>query len=165
MFDSYYDLRGKHATYVRFLSATTNRQDKEAKAAGVISTSIAIMTFAPLIGLAYNMKRELDNVSQDSYRIFAEAVIGHQKDLDFAYRLVMLAEKNDNLSSDDKINRAFREDENPEKLAANLELFYSYMRGGIEWLYEQFTDGATVKHEYLEKILTVVNLYKADFEL
>lgn len=64
---------------------------------------------------------------------------------------------------DEKIDRAFRYDEHPEKLAKNLELFHQYMRGGIEWLYEHFTDGTTTKEDYLEKVYEVVSLYKEDF--
>ena len=33
-----------------------------------------------------------------------------------------------------------------------MKLFNSYVRGGIEWLYEQFTSGATTRDEYIAKI-------------
>jgi len=153
MFNNDYELKGKYATYIRFLSATTNRLDKAAKAAAI----------APLIGLAYNKKVPEDNASNDTYSILASQIINHQADLDFAFRLVMLADNSAGLSSDDKIDRAFRQDEQPEKLAENLDLFHQYMRGGLEWLYEQFTDGATTKEDYLEKVYEVVSLYKEDF--
>ena len=39
------------------------------------------------------------------------------------------------------------------------------MRGGLEWLYEQFTDGATTKEDYLEKVYEIVSLYKEDFSI
>jgi hypothetical protein len=163
MFNNDYELRGKHATYIRFLSATTNRLDKTAKAAGIINTAVDIYVIAPIIGLAYNKKAAEDNSINDTYSILASQIINHQEDLDFAFRLVMLADKSTELSSDEKIDRAFRQDEQPEKLAKNLELFHQYMRGGIEWLYEHFTDGATTKEDYLEKVYEVVSLYKEDF--
>ena len=165
MFNGDFELKGKHATYIRFLSATTNRLDKTAKAAGIINTAVDIYAFAPLIGLAYNKKAAEDNSSNDTYNILASQIINHQADLDFAFRLVMLADNSMGLSSDDKIDRAFRQDEQPEKSVENLELFHQYMRGGLEWLYEQFTDGTTTKEDYLEKVYKVVNLYKEDFSI
>lgn len=163
MFDKPYILKGKHATFIRFLSAQTKINDRNAKGAFVVRTAVQIYAMSPLIGLAYNKPVSEDNESNDSYTIFGDAVLGHQSELDFAYRLVMLADNSAGLSNDEKISRAFKDDEDAEKLASNLNLFHRYMRGGLEWLYEQFTDGATVKEDYLEKIFEVVNLYKEDF--
>lgn len=163
MFNKPYLLKGKHAAYIRFLSAQTKVNDKNAKGAFVMRTAVEIYKTAPLIGLACNRKSPEDTQSNDSYTIFGDAVIGHQADLDFAFRLVMLADNSTGLFSDDKIDRAFRQDEQPEKLAENLEIFHQYMRGGLEWLYDHFTDGATTKEDYLEKVCEVVSLYKEDF--
>lgn len=162
MFNSDYELKGKHATYIRFLSATTTRLDKTAKVAGIISTAVEIYAIAPLIGLAYNMKFAEDNSSNDTYNILAEQIINHQTDLEFAFRLVMLADNSIKLSSDEKIDRAFRQDEQNEKLVENLESFHQYMRGGLEWLYEHFTDGATTKEDYLEKVYDVCKIYETE---
>lgn len=165
MFDKPYILKGKHATYIRFLSAQTKNNDKNAKGAFVIKTAVQIYAIAPLIGLAYKIMVSEDRESNDEYTIFGDAVINHQKELDFAYRLVMLTDNSTGLTDDEKISRAFKEDEEIDKLSSNLELFHQYMRGGIEWLYEQFTDGATTKENYLEKICEVVHLYKEDFNI
>jgi len=165
MFNKPYILKGKHATYIRFLSAQTRINDKNAKGAFVIKTAVDIYNIAPLIGVAYNLKADEDTNSTDSYTIFGDAMIQHQSNLEIAFRLVMLAENSSTLSSDEKISRAFREDEQPDKMAKNLDLFHQYVRGGIEWLYEQFTDGATTKEDYLEKVFEVVSLYKDDFSI
>lgn len=165
MFDKPYILKGKHATYIRFLSAQTKINDRNAKGAFVVKTAVQIYAMSPLIGLAYSRPVSEDTESSDSYTIFGDAIIGHQNELDFAYRLVMLADNSAGLTNDEKITRAFKDDEDVDKLTANLNLFHKYMRGGLEWLYDQFTDGATVKEDYLEKIFEVVNLYKEDFNI
>ena len=165
MFNKPFILKGKHATYIRFLSAQTKINDKNAKGAFVIKTAVDIYNIAPLIGVAYNKKSDEDINSTDSYTIFGDAMIQHQSSLEVAYRLVMLAENSSELSNDEKISRAFKEDEQPEKMVKNLELFHQYMRGGIEWLYEQFTDGATTKEDYLEKVFEITSLYKEDFSI
>ena len=58
--------------------------------------------------------------------------------------MVMLLDKTIELSPEERVDRAFRYDTLPEKVEEfrkNLELFHDYVRGGIEVMYEQFTDG------------------------
>lgn len=163
MFERDYVIRGKHATYARFLSSTTERLNKNAKVASVFNRIVDVYMVAPLIGAAYKKKADEDSSSSESVRIFADAIINQQENLDSVFRLVMLSDNMTNLTNDEKISRAFKEDEDPIKLSENLEVFHQYMRGGIEWLYEQFTDGATTQEDYLAKVNEVVQLYKADF--
>lgn len=162
MFDKQYYFKGKHATYVKFLSATTQKLNKDVKVAGVFRAIIDIYLVAPLIGVNFNLKADEDTISNDNVRIFADAMINQQDNLINVFRLVMLSENSTNLSDDEKIDRAFKEDEDSEKLAVNMELFHKYMRGGIEWLYEQFTEDATTKDDYLAKILKVTQTYKLE---
>lgn len=167
MFDKPYELKGKHATYVRFLNAYSRQLDKEknVKNAGIFAHAADVYMIAPLIGAAYNRTAPVDTESQDSLSIFGDAIIHRQDNLDIVYRLVMLSEKSTELSADDRINRAFRDDESSEKLTVNMDLFHRYMRGGIEWLYEQVTEGATTQEDYLARIAEMVNLYREDFDL
>ena len=165
MFDKPYIIKGKHAAYIRFLSAQTKINDRDAKGAFVIKTAVQIYAMSPLIGLSYKKMVSEDTDSSDSYTIFGDAMINHQSELDFSYRLIMLTDNSSKLSEDEKISRAFKDDENTENMLKNIELFHMYMRGGLEWLYEQFTDGATIKEDYLEKVYEIVNLYKEDFNI
>ena len=165
MFDAQYVIKGKHATYVKFLNAYQRRLDKESssKNAGIFPLAVDIYMAAPLIGAAYNRMVPEDSESQDSTTIFADAIISRQKQLDTIYRLVMLAERESDLSDDERVNRAFREDEIRDKLAANLDLFHAYFRGGVEWLYEQATEEATTQQDYLRRIVELVNQFSEDF--
>ncbi|AWW25777.1 MAG: hypothetical protein RBQ97_08265 [Acholeplasma sp.] len=162
MFEKQYMLKGKHATYAKFLSLTTLKKNKDAKIAGVFRANIDIYLVAPLIGVNFNLKSEEDTISNDELAIFAEQLISQQDNLINVFRLVMLSENSSNLSDDERIERAFKEDEDSEKLAANMELFHKYMRGGIEWLYDQFTEEASTKDDYLAKILKVTQTYKLE---
>lgn len=165
MFEKGYVIKGKHATYMKFLSATTEKLNKEARVAAVFRANIDIYMVAPLIGVAYNLIADEDKVSEDDLSIFAEAIINNQENLTYIYRLVMLSEKSVGLTNEEKIDRAFKDDEEPERLAKNMELFHQYMRGGVEWLYDQFTEGATTKDDYFTKIQEIVENFKLDFSL
>jgi len=118
---------------------------------------------APLIETAYNRTTDEDKDSSDSYTIFGDAIIGQQEYLDAVFRLIMLADKSDKLNSDEKIARAFKEDEISDKDNQNLELFHQYLRGGIEWLYQQTSESATTKEDYLAKVDAIVSQYIQDF--
>lgn len=37
------------------------------------------------------------------------------------------------------------------------------MRGGLEWLYEQATEDAITREDYLKRIMEIVNQYSEDF--
>jgi hypothetical protein len=39
------------------------------------------------------------------------------------------------------------------------------MRGGVEWLYENVTKGATTQEDYLDKIRELIVLFADDFEI
>jgi hypothetical protein len=165
LFTKPYEVKGKHATYIRFLNAETQKREKEAKVAPVFAAAADIYVVAPLIGAAYNLRTVVDTESQDSFTIFGDAIINRQKTLDSVYRLIMMGEKSTDLSDDERIARAFKTDENVEQLEANLDLFHQYMRGGLEWLYEHITEGATTEEDYLDKVREIVNLYADDWQI
>src|SRR5699024_11401759 len=61
-------------------------------------------------------------------------------DLVFLYRMVMLLDKTTTLEPTVRVDRAFRYDvqeDKKEEFAANMDLFHSYVRGGIEEMYER----------------------------
>jgi len=165
MFDKDYVVKGKHAHYIKFLNtnAKNSESEKYGKNAAIFPAAIDIYCVAPLIGVAYNRMPPVDNTSSETNNIHADAIIRRQRELDTAYRLVMLTERNSELSDDEKVTRAFRDDEIPEKLAANLDLFHAYFRGGIEWLFEQATEDATTQQDYLRRIVELVNQFSEDF--
>ena len=155
-------LKGKHATYAKMLCLTSEKKDlsSDRKPANVFSRIIDIYMVAPVIGLVYGLKRAEDKESKDSVRIFADAVIGEQKNLECIFQMAMLVDDS-SLSADEKINRAFRSEEEKKR----FELFNSYVRGGIEWLYEQFTTGTTTHDEYIAKINEIVSSFKEEHDL
>jgi hypothetical protein len=165
MFNKDYRFVGKHARYVKFLNAYTRNLDKDANVAGILAIAVDVYLIAPLIGAAYNLRSPIDTESDESLNILASQIVQRQAQFDSVYRLVMLSEKSINLSPDERIERAFKVDEDIEKTNANMDLFHQYVRGGIEWLYEHINEGATTQDDYLEKIKELVNLYAEDFNI
>lgn len=119
---------------------------------------IDVYMTAAIVGVNYGLKREDENVSSDAVKIFADAVNREQNNLISIFRIVMLVDNTTGLNADEKINRAFKNPDTPE----NMKLFNAYVRGGIEWLYEQFTTGATTREEYITKIYEIVENFKEE---
>jgi len=164
MFRNDYILKGRHATYAKLLCESTQiRQGSKENIIGVFRYGIDLFQVAPLIGVSYNKRAEIDTKSNDKYTIQANAVINQQENLETIYRLVMLSEKSSDLTNDEKVHRAFKEDEHEEKSKLNMNLFDEYVRGGIDWLYERFDGCGTSQETYLDEIPRIVNDFYIDF--
>lgn len=151
-------IRGKYATYLKYLSQKTEKNDKKEKVAGVFERMIDVYMTAAIVGVNYGLRRDDENTNSDTVKIFADVVNREQDNLISIFRIVMLVDNSTGLSADEKIARAFKAPDTSE----NMKLFNAYVRGGIEWLYEQFTDGATTRDEYISKIHEVVESFKEE---
>ena len=79
----------------------------------------------------------------------------------------MLLDKTSEIDSTERVNRTFRYDSDKEKEAEfqnNLELFNSYVRGGIEQMYEEFTSGCSTRDDYLNKVYEIMTDFKNEIE-
>lgn len=151
-------VRGKYATYLKYLSQKTEKNDRREKVAGVFERMIDVYMTAAIIGVNYGLKHDDENANTDNVKIFADVVNREQDNLISIFRIVMLVDNTTGLNADQKIDRAFKNPDNPE----NMRLFSAYVRGGIEWLYEQFTSGATTRDEYIAKIYEIVECFKEE---
>ena len=163
MFDNNILIKGKHATYVKFLSEKTKLlgEGTSKNGAGVFKRFVDTLLIAPIFGVMKNMRADEDKSSDDRANILAEQIIKEKNNLEFVFKLVMLNDNTKGYNADEKINWIFREN-------GDFELFMQYVRGGLEYLYEYFTDGASTKDDYYEKIITLlddINLeYKGNYE-
>ena len=118
-------------------------------------------------GLLYSKTSKRDNSSSDRARIYADAFATERENCVFLYRLVMLLDKTSEITSEERVDRAFRYDSQPEKAQEfknNMELFNDYVRGGIELMDEHFTDGCTTREDYLNKLYEVMATFKKEIE-
>ena len=170
MFENDYTFYGKHATYLKYLAvknASENPSEDASSSARIFERYIDVYMNAAIWGLLYGRTAEKDNSTDDRARIYADAFVREQHDCVFLYRLVLLLDKTSDISSTERVDRAFRYDSQKEKKKEfndNMELFHSYVRGGIEEMYEQFTDGCTNREDYVTKIFEIVSSFKEELE-
>ncbi len=170
MFENDYTITGKHATYLKFLAVKNAKDDngtEEVRTARLFERYIDVYMNAAIWGLLYSRTAKRDTESDDRARVYADAFANERDNCVFLYRMVMLLDKSTELSPEERVDRAFRYDTLPEKADAfkqNMELFHDYVRGGIELMYEQFTDGCTTRDDYLNKTYEVMTTFKKELE-
>ena len=98
----------------------------------------------------YGRKAELDK-SGDSTKIFPDKLMKEQQNLLFNYRLIMILDKNHESDFNERLNKAFRY-YGSEKAAPDEELYESYVRGGVEVLYEKLIANTTSEEDYLTNL-------------
>ena len=172
MFETDYTITGKHATYLKSLAVKNANRDNDDEvkivhSAQLFERYIDVYMNAAIWGLLYKRREERDTISKDRARIYADAFARERNNCIFLYRLVMLLDESTNLNAEERVNRAFRYDTMPDKVEEfknNMDLFHAYIRGGIEQMYEQFTDGCSNRGDYLNTSYKVMIDFKKDIE-
>ena len=122
---------------------------------------------AAVFGLLYSRTSKRDMTSDDRARVYADAFSNERENCIFLYRMVMLLDKTTVLTPEERVDRAFRYDTQPEKadeFRQNMELFNDYVRGGIEAMYEQFADGCQTQDDYISKTYEVMSTFKKELD-
>ena len=140
MFDKEYSFRGKHAVMVEELTTVLS-------ATGESFRNFDVYLLAPLIGFLYNVRADRDNDSHTT-KVFDGIIMKNSDDLEFNYRLIMLLDKDYEPDPDKRIDKAFRGQETQE----DMERYDSYVRGGVEKLYEKIIKGNNTEEEYMSKL-------------
>ena len=146
MFEKEYSFRGSHAEKVIKLTAQFDKNITTK----LFTRNIDVYIIAPLIGFLYGRKDDIDK-SNETTKIFPQQLLNEQTNLKYNYQLIMLLDKKNEPSFDERLNKAFRyygsdqanEDEN---------LFEQYVLGGINVLYEKLIENATVSEDYIKNL-------------
>lgn len=144
MFDGEYRFSGKHAQYAKYLAGSS----------GLYENNLDVYMSGAVFGLLYNRYSPKDSSTDDDAHVGTFSA--RRSECVFLYRLVMLLERQTDLTMEEKVDRAFKDDADEaraEKMKANMELFHGYVRGGVEVMYERFIMGGRTPDDYLEKAL------------
>ena len=92
--------------------------------------------------------------------VMGDRVIYSQEELLFNFRLIMLLDKEYEPDPDKRIDKAFRHmGEDP----ADEERFDSYVRGGVDVLYEKLIEGGTDPEDYINRLFEFVEEFQDRF--
>ena len=139
MFDRNYIIYGEHG-----------KKADELKDKGIISDVFSLMLIAPLHGIKY--KRKVDEVSDKQYSksVFVEKLLKHKNELLTVYRTVIFMHFK-NLDMNTRLLRTFvTESESEDTVKENLKIYDSYLRGGIERIYEDYTQASVLIPDFIK---------------
>ena len=92
--------------------------------------------------------------------VMGDRVIYSQEELMYNFRLIMLLDKQYEPDEEKRIDKAFRHmGEDPK----DEERFDSYVRGGVDVLYEKLIEGATDPEEYINRLYDFVEEFQDRF--
>ena len=162
MFDKQYRFRGIHAVRVDALTSVFD----DTVTAKLFDRNVDVYTNAPLVGFLYNRRANVDDTrNPETNQIYNQNVMGDrviysQEELMFNFRLIMLLDKDFEPDEEKRINKAFRcVGENP----ADEERFDSYVRGGVDLLYEKLIEGASSPEDYVNNLYDFIEEFKDKF--
>jgi hypothetical protein len=165
MFDKDMQIHGKYATYWKALSQLPgNANDTSKNTFKVFENYIYVYMVAPIIGLLNGKKGQYDqnDSSKDTAGMLAEIQIKNAAKLKYIYRLIILMDDSLGLSEEEKINWAFRADNDEEYVKQGMELYTSYFFGGLDVLYDTFVNSCITDDDYIRKMFDFVSEFKEE---
>lgn len=124
---------GRHSRYIDDL--WTQNVIKES----YVKTLYELYGLAAIVGLRIKKTSPIDNT--DGVRnLQAEQLTQYRPILKTIMITVLLLDETSGLSEEERINRAFRGPSNVDEMKADMRLFDSYVRAGIEFLHEELVE-------------------------
>lgn len=157
-------IRGKYATYWKALTQLPGNAAETNNNFKIFENYIATYMVAPIIGLLNGRKGQYDPAddSKDTAGMLAEIQIKNSSKLKYIYRMIILSDDSLGLSDEEKIDMAFRENDNPESVKRGMELYTAYFFGGLEILYETFVLNCITDDDYIAKMFEFVSDFKEE---
>lgn len=162
MFDKQYRFKGRHALRVSQLTGAFD----EISNAKLFERNVDVYANAPLIGFLYGRTAELDNTKNPetdqvyNVNVMGDRVIYSSEELTFNFRLIMLLDANYEPDEQKRIDKAFRNmGEDPK----DEERFDSYVRGGIDVLYEKLIEGPNDPMAFINRLYEFIEEFQERF--
>lgn len=147
MFDKEYSFKGTHAEKVNKLTAKFDGKNQ------LFKRNLDVYMMAPIVGFLYQRKADVNtgDGTQKPTKIFPQQLIDNGDDLAFTYRLIMLLDKKNSDSLDERIDKAFRQF-NSAQAENDEKLYEQYVLGGVDVLYEKLMESANGTEDYLKNL-------------
>lgn len=137
MFDKEYSFKGSHAEKVNKLTAKFDDKNQ------LFKRNLDVYMMAPVVGFLYQRKADANtgDGNQKPTKIFPQQLIENSDDLVFAYRLIMLLDKKNAASIDERVDKAFRQFNSPqaekdEKLIESATSTEDYLKNLYDFMEE-----------------------------
>lgn len=130
-FKKEFEFKGKHARMASELWIANDYKNTYFK------RLIDLYILAAVIGIRVDRKAEEDYSPFEPKSIFPEQMLKAKEDLDFIMQMMLMLEDGEKRSKEERVKLAFRGAETKEEYERYYDLFNSYVRGGVEELYDR----------------------------
>jgi hypothetical protein len=145
IFHDDYQFRGSHAEKVNRLTAAFNKNNNS-----LFNRNLDVYILAPIVGFLYNRTAELDTSGKSTNVLYA-AMSKETNTLWFNYRLIMLLDKQHEPDFEKRVDKAFRY-YGKEQAKPDEERYESFVRGGVDVLYEKLIEPSHTEEDYLKNL-------------
>jgi hypothetical protein len=162
MFNKQYRFLGKHALRVDELTSVFDSKSK----AKLFERNVDVYANAPLVGFLYGRTADLDDTRNPetnqvyNQNVMGDRVIYSQEELLFNFRLIMLLDEAYEPNEDIRINKAFK---NMGEDPADEARFDSYVRGGVDVLYEKLIEGVSSPDDFVTRLYDFIDEFQEKF--
>ena len=162
MFDKQYRFKGRHALRVDKLTGVFDELSK----AKLIDRNVDVYANAPLIGFLYGRPADLDDSNNpETGQVYNQNVMGDRvmystEELQYNFWLIMLLDANYEPDEEKRIDKAFRQyGKNPD----DEDRFDSYVRGGVDILYEKLVEGESTPEAFANRLYEFIDEFNDRF--
>jgi hypothetical protein len=156
LFKRDYSFRGTHADKVIELTAAFDEKGNK-----LFARNLDVYLLAPIVGFLYGKKADLDATGKPT-NILYEAMSKETTTLWFNYRLIMLLDKNNEPDFDQRIEKAFRL-YGTEQAKSDEDVYESYVRGGVDLLYEKLIADVNSSEDYLKNLFDFMEEFEEKY--
>jgi hypothetical protein len=161
LFMGEYAFRGKHAIYVKRLTAGYGEQK-----ISIFQKNVDVYALAAVVGMVYKRQSAIDQKGTETAKIATDAFQNNLSMLLYNYRMIMLLHDKETLNMEERIARAFRYDNKEALRKTGDDIFNGYVLGGVEVLYEKIFSGINFERVVkLEDCLQNLYGFMQDFHM
>lgn len=153
LFQGQYWFYGTHADRVKKLTAEFDGKVK------LFSYNHEVYQLAPIVGFLYKRKAKQNRDNGSDTSIFADQISNYKDVFQFNYQLIMLLDTENAADFDDRVDKAFRL-YGTEQAKPDEDLYESYVRGGVDVLYEKLIEPSNAPDDYTKNL----HEFMEDFE-
>jgi hypothetical protein len=149
LFQGQYWFYGTHADRVKKLTAAYEGKHK------LFSHNHEVYQLAPIVGFLYKRKADCNNENGIDTSIFPDQISNNKDIFQFNYQLIMLLDVENAADFDLRVDKAFRfygtEEAKPDE-----DLYESYVRGGVDVLFEKLIELSNSPDDYIRNLYEFV---------
>ena len=147
-----YFIYGEHSR--QLVALKNDRAEEENKK--LFNRNLDIFLLAPIVGFIYRRKAERDKNAELKTTINSTQLISEKERIEYNYQLIMLLDEKNEEDFNKRVDKAFRYFDEKD-----LEVFNSYVRGGIEVLYEEIIKKSPTSENYIENFYKFIDEFQA----